>query len=240
MMSDLLYSVENFELYRSGVRLLSIEEFTIHKGDFILCAGPNGAGKTLLVRSLLGFEKTGGTCIKLWGKAVNGSLNQLRDRISYVPQHPENFMLGATVKEDLLFSSTEKLLEEKRLLLDELGIAELLKKPTAVLSGGEKKRVALASALITDPEILFLDEPFTELDYQGIKEMTSLLRALHLQGTSVFLITHDLSKILACASRVIILNSGKIVLDTSPEKLMPEHSSLGVRIPNLPSNECLW
>ena len=239
-MTEELFALENLRLQKTNTTLLQIDAFSIYRNEFIICAGPNGSGKTLLIRTLIGLETASKGSVRCRGKNIRGVLSQMKDRISYVPQHPENFMLGATVKEDLLFSSSEKLLDEGESILRELGVSKMMDKPTAVLSGGELKRVAIASALLTNPEILFLDEPFTELDYDGIKEMSSLLFSLHKRGISIFLITHDLTKILAYANRLIVLNEGKIVLDIPPSSLKAENACLGIRIPNIPIEDCVW
>ena len=109
-----------------------------------------------------------------------------------------------------------------------------------VLSGGEKRRLALASALITRPEMLILDEPFSELDYHGVKELIALLAELHGEGVSILLVTHDLSKILHHATRLMVFDAGRLVFDDSPEALELRHEEFGIRVPRIPLAECSW
>ncbi|MBN2509965.1 MAG: ABC transporter ATP-binding protein [Spirochaetales bacterium] len=239
-MAEDIFRLSGLVLEKDGSRLLDIPDFSVRTGEFIVCTGPNGAGKTMLIRSLLGFEPDVYESVLLRGSRLRKPLSQSKDRVSYVPQHPENYMLGATVLEDILFSSSKDLMARNDNIIKNLGVSHLLDKPTALLSGGEKKRVSLVSALTSEPEILILDEPFTELDYDGVREMSSLLHNIHEKGTCVFLVTHDISKILAYSSRLICLNTGRISLDILPGQVKPHHSALGFRVPDIPVCECVW
>ena len=240
-MAEALYSLRGIRRWTEKEELLlDLGAMEISRGEFIVLSGRNGAGKTLFLRYLLGLESAGEYEVMLRGKKLKGVISQTRDAISYMAQHPENFFLGITVEDDLLFSADSQQSKQKEALLERFGLLHLRDRPAVVLSGGEKRRLALASALITQPEMLILDEPFSELDYEGVKELITLLAELHAQGVTVLLVTHDLSKILHHATRLMVFDAGRLVFDDSPEALELAHERFGIRVPRIPLGECSW
>jgi biotin transport system ATP-binding protein len=100
-----------------------------------------------------------------------------------------------------------------------------------LLSGGEKRRLAIAGILAMQPRIIVFDEPFSSLDYPGVKQVLQQILALHQSGHTIIVTTHDLEKVLAHADRLIFMNNGRIERDGSPQEIVLEAETYGVRVP---------
>lgn len=169
----------------------------IHTREIVTLIGPNGAGKTTLLRCLLGLEAPDyGTIARAPGL-----------RIGYVPQH---FTLPPAMPirvADFLALYAPKPMPESAALAHTLGIATLLTRPMAALSGGELRRVLLMRALLSQPHLLVLDEPTAGVDVAGQGEFYRLIRSLSQQlGIAVLMVSHDLHVVMAATDRVVCLN----------------------------------
>ena len=111
------------------------------------------------------------------------------------------------------------------------GLAGFGERLCAGLSGGEKRRLAVASALVAGPELIVLDEPFNGLDWAGASELLRVLLGLHATGVGIVVVTHDLEKCLAHADRLVVMDAGRVVRDGSPAELWHELPALGLRQP---------
>ncbi|OGP91810.1 MAG: ABC transporter ATP-binding protein [Deltaproteobacteria bacterium RBG_16_54_18] len=216
-----ILSIKDLSFSYDATEVLSAISLTIDKGDYIALAGPNGAGKTTLVRVILGLEEKYKGTIEIFGKDLEG-FSEWR-RIGYLPQDVNVFnpLFPATVKEvvglGLLshksfprkFTRSD---EEKILKALELMDISLLKdKLVGALSGGQQQRVFLSRALVSDPELLILDEPSTALDPKTREQFFSLIEKLNKdKGVTLIIITHDTAHIGQYASKLLYLDK-KIV-----------------------------
>ncbi|MEG2620553.1 MAG: ATP-binding cassette domain-containing protein [Bacilli bacterium] len=212
----------------------------VEKGSWITIAGPNGAGKTTLIKVLSGIIKTHAD-IKIFGKKYN-KLNSLeiRKEIGFVFENPENYFVAETVEDELAFSleniavrksMIKKKLEEISTLLN---IKSLLKCSPLNLSGGEKQKVALASALMLEPRILILDELLSMLDSNEQVEMLEILKKINKEKRiTIISLTNNLDETLY-SDRLIILNDGKIIIDGSFPEIFEEERimrKIGLEVP---------
>ena len=214
-----LIKVENIsKKFPKRKESLSNINFEIYKNDFILIAGSNGSGKTVLMNIIAKLEKPSS------GKITNNSKEfNLNSHIGIIFQDADSQILGETPEEDILFGLKNLNLqkdEREKKLKEVLSFCELENKkhtPARLMSGGEKRRLAIASILALDCDIIILDEPFANLDWKGVKLVTSLLKKLKEENKTIIILTHEIEKILALTNRVVIINNGKLVFDDTTE-----------------------
>ena len=214
-----LIKVENIsKKFPNGKESLNNINFEIYKNDFILIAGSNGSGKTVLMNIIANLEKASS------GKITNNSKEfNLNSHIGIIFQDADSQILGETPEEDILFGLKNLNLkkdEREKKLKEVLSFCELENKkhsPARLMSGGEKRRLAIASILALDCDIIILDEPFANLDWKGVKLVTSLLKKLKEDNKTIIILTHEIEKILALTNRVVIINNGKLVFDDTTE-----------------------
>jgi len=224
--------------FHDGKLVLDNINLSISKDDFAIIAGENGAGKTVLVKHLIGLLKPTSGKIFLHGKSIMDNLLWTRQKIGMVFQNPENQFLGQTVEDDIAFGprnlklTNEEIEARVNKALITTSLSSLRKRSPHTLSGGEKRRLAIAGVLAMKPEIVIFDEPFSHLDYAGIKDLLKQILSLYKQGKTILIITHDLDKVLAHATKLIILNKGKMVLCGPPITIINEVEKYGVRKPN--------
>lgn len=171
--------------------------------------GPNGAGKTTLLRLIHGAARLSGGSLR-WACPMD----QARGRQAFVFQTP--IMLRRSVEDNLIYPlrlrGVPRAQAKKAAAqwADRVGVGALLTRPAAVLSGGEKQKTAIARALITDPDVLFLDEPTTALDGKATREIEALLADAKARGTKLILSTHDMGQAQRIADRVVFLLDGRV------------------------------
>ncbi|WP_026932185.1 anchored repeat-type ABC transporter ATP-binding subunit [Glycomyces tenuis] len=200
-----------------GRPVLDRVDLAVAAGETVGLIGPNGAGKTTLLRAVLGLVKPDGGTV-----AVAGG------RPGYVPQkHEFTWDFPITVHGAVLNARTSgrRLAGPRRAdrdatgaALDRVGLAELAHRPVGELSGGQRQRVLVARALVREPELLLLDEPFTGVDAPTQQLLTELLGRLAAEGTAVLMTTHDLAQARATCSRLCLLNR-TVVADGPPADL---------------------
>ncbi len=187
-------------------------------GSILAVFGPNGAGKTTLLRMLSGERKPDRGAVRLDGRPVSGSDPAWRSRVGLI-SHRTGLYRKLTVGENLAFFATLHGVAGQGAAaaraLDGVGAGELEGKAVEQLSRGQRQRVALARSLVHDPDIVFLDEPFTGLDPGGAEALEAMLRACREAGKIVVLVTHDLRRGVELADRVAVLRRGRKVLDGS-------------------------
>ncbi len=230
--------VENLtHRYADGTVALDDVSLSIAAGEFVVIAGANGSGKTTLLRHLNGLLRPTSGRVRVAGLAVPQHLAEVRRRVGMVFQDADCQIVGETVAEDVAFGPENLKLErgevDRRVAaaLSAAGLAHLAEKRPHLLSGGEKRRLAIAGILAMHPEVVVCDEPFASLDYAGVRQVLSLLVALHRGGRTVVVSTHDLDKVLAHASRLVVLQAGRIVRDAPPAEAASGLEAYGVRTP---------
>lgn len=199
--------------------------FTVHKGEVFAFVGPNGAGKTTTVEILVCLRILSYGEARVLGFDVRDrrGQRQIRKRVGVLPQDFNTFNL-LTVKENLnyyksMYDSgvdTDKLIE----------LVHLSDKKNTLyknLSGGLRKRLAIATALVNNPEVVFLDEPTTGLDPRARRDMWTLIEGLREQGKTVFLTTHYMDEAETLADTVAIISHGKIIAMGTPSELISKH-----------------
>lgn len=209
----------------------------INEGEFIIIAGANGSGKTVFIRHLNGLLTPTKGKVLIDGVSITKNITAARRKIGLIFQDSDSQIVGQTVAEDVAFgpenlnlrlSEVEQAVKEA---LQVAGLEDLSGKDPQTLSGGQKKRLAIAGVLAMKPEILIFDEPFTGLDYPGVVQILTQIVQLHQAGHTILLVTHELEKVLAHADRLTILHQGKVVEDGAPEDVIYRAADYGVRIP---------
>ena len=205
----------------------------------LLIAGRNGSGKTLLMKHLNGLLRPTSGEVLLEGRSIHEDLAETRRRIGLVFQAADSQIVGQTVREDVSFGPSNLRLpqaEIERLTatsMDAVGIEHLTDRPPHLLSGGEKRRLAVAGVLAMDPSIVIFDAPFAALDYPGVRQVLVEILRLHAEGRTLIIITHEVEKILAHTTRVLVLEGGRLVEDGEPLAVIDRLDRYGVRRPIL-------
>ncbi|MGF1470945.1 MAG: energy-coupling factor ABC transporter ATP-binding protein [Rubrobacteraceae bacterium] len=191
---------------------LSVEE-----GEVLGIVGGTGSGKSTLVQHMnLLLEPTGGEVFVDGVGAATLKKSELRRRIGLVFQFPEQSLFAPSVEEDVGFAPRQlglhedQVRERVREVLDLLGIGHLADRSPHSLSGGEKRRVAIAGVLAMEPEVLVLDEPTAGLDPATREELLGVVRDLRHRGTSVVLVSHDLDEVAEIADRICVMAGGEV------------------------------
>jgi energy-coupling factor transport system ATP-binding protein len=220
--------------YPNGVEALKGVPLTIKNGEFVAIMGQNGAGKTTLVKHFNGLLKpTKGRVLIDGVDTTKTSVATLARNVGFVFQNPDNQLFSETVEDEIAFALRNFGFKEnvikKRVTwaLNLLGLTQYRKTSPFMLSGGERKRVALASVLAWNPKILMLDEPTIGQDYQQKEKLRQFILQMKAQRKTVIIVTHDVEFVAECNPRVLLMRDGKIVADgearkvlTSPEVLL--------------------
>ncbi len=213
------------KIYENKVKALDNVTFDVYKGEIFSLLGPNGAGKTTLIKIITGqLEPTSGEVYVLGVSGKEFLRSDVRLRISYVPQ--ENIIWPhLTVEENLyLMGSMYKIPKSDlktriRELLEEFELLEARKRLAKKLSGGMKRKLSIAMALMNDPDILILDEPTAGLDPRARASMLASIEKLKQLGKTILLTTHIVEEAERLADRVGIINAGKIIAIDTPDNM---------------------
>lgn len=219
--------------YPSGVEALKGVSLTIKDGEFVSIMGENGAGKTTLVKHFNGLLKpTKGTVLVNGVDTKKVSVAALARRVGFVFQNPDHQLFSETVEDEVAFAlrnfgfSEEVIKRRVEWALNLLGLSQYRKSSPFMLSGGERKRVALASVLAWDPEILILDEPTIGQDYQQKEILRQFIMQLREQGKTIIIVTHDVEFVAECNPRVILMRDGRIIADGEAKKVLTDPETL--------------
>lgn len=225
MHKEVAIEVESLVKKYGDITAVDDISFTVRKGEVFAFVGPNGAGKTTTVEILVCLRNSTSGQAKVLDFDIRDRKGQqeIRKRVGVLPQDFNTFDL-LTVKENL---SYYKKMYDGGIDIDELiQLVDLKDKANALyknLSGGLKKRLAIATALVNDPEVIFLDEPTTGLDPRARRDMWNLIEGLKEKGKTIFLTTHYMDEAEMLADTVAIISFGKIIAMESPSKLISKH-----------------
>ncbi|MER7311035.1 MULTISPECIES: energy-coupling factor ABC transporter ATP-binding protein [Streptomyces] len=210
--------------YPDGHQALFGVDLTVRRGERVALLGPNGAGKTTLVLHLNGILDAGAGTVRVAGLPVEKrNLAEIRRRVGIVFQDPDDQLFMPTVREDVAFGPASAGLRgaalEERVMaaLKRVGMEEFATRPPHHLSFGQRRRVAVATVLAMEPEILVLDEPSSNLDPASRRELADILRTL---DVTVLMVTHDLPYALELCPRAVILSDGVIAADDHTQELL--------------------
>ncbi len=229
--------VEGLKKYYGDVRAVDGISFTVLKGHVFSLLGPNGAGKTTTVEILEGLRKRDGGRVRVLGEDPENFSNSVKRKLAIVFQETALFD-NLTVMETMRFfqkvyggnSSVERVLKD-------LGLWEKRKALVRHLSGGQRRRLALASVLSHDPELIFLDEPTTGLDPAARRKIWEIILDLKRQGKTIFLTTHYMEEAQFLSDVVCIMDRGKIVEMGAPEEIIKRSGLKSVVKATLHGNE---
>jgi len=205
-----IIQVDNLTVSFGEIPILTSVSFTVNKGDYVGVVGPNGGGKTTLLHALLGLVEPTSGSVKL--HECSAGAHDPTCCIGYVPQHlmSEPFNLPFTVQElvqtGLMKERSRDASQKVEHALKKVGVSHLSKRNIQNLSGGEKQKVFLARALVTNPQILVLDEPLSALDEPSQKEVRTLLSQINKEGTTIVMVSHDLNLIVENVTQVLCID----------------------------------
>ena len=229
---------------RSAVRDMSLE---IRRGEFLGIIGHTGSGKSTLIQHLNGLLKPTEGHIYLNGQDIWADpkkIRQVRFQVGLVFQYPEYQLFEETVYKDVAFGPKnmglpqEEIDRRVRASVRAVGLSdEMLEKSPFALSGGQKRRVAIAGVMAMEPEVLILDEPTAGLDPRGCEDILSLLRAYHARrGSTVVLVSHSMEEIARSTQRIIVLDRGGVRMEGTPAQVFArarELEAVGLDVPQV-------
>lgn len=227
---DLIYNINDVSYsYLPGYPVLTEINLGIHLGEGLVILGANGSGKSTLLKMLCGLIHPNSGHIYAFGQELSEDalrdplfLQDFRQRVGFVFQNSDAQLFSATVRDELAFAPLQAGLTKEEVnkrvedTAELVGIRNLLDRAPYKLSGGEKKKVALACVLTVNPEVLFLDEPTNGLDPRTQFWLVEFLRTLQKAGKTVIMATHDLSIVEELAQRVIIFREDHTIADDGP------------------------
>ncbi|WP_107771427.1 energy-coupling factor ABC transporter ATP-binding protein [Nocardioides sediminis] len=203
--------------YPDGHQALFGVDLHVHEGERVALLGPNGAGKTTLVLHLNGILTAGAGSVSVSGLPVDKQhMAEIRRRVGIVFQDPDDQLFLGSVRQDVAFGPANLGLRgaalDRRVMdaLDRVGMADFADRPPHHLSFGQRRRVAVATVLAMEPEVLVLDEPSSNLDPASRRELADILRSL---DVTVLMVTHDLPYALELCPRSVVLSDGAVVAD---------------------------
>jgi cobalt/nickel transport system ATP-binding protein len=224
--------------YPDGHQALFGVNLHVHQGERVALLGPNGAGKTTLVLHLNGILTAGAGAVSVSGMPVNkDNLMEIRRRVGVVFQDPDDQLFMPSVRADVEFGPANLGLRgaalEARVLaaLDQVGMVDFVDRPPHHLSFGQRRRVAVATVLAMEPEILVLDEPSSNLDPASRRELADIVRSL---DVTVLMVTHDLPYAYELCPRSVVLSDGVVVADGPTRDVLTDDALMSAHRLELP------
>lgn len=213
--------------YASGTEALKDISLSIPEGDFFALLGPNGAGKTTLIGITTGVvTKTSGT-LSVFGVSIDENHSKAKTFVGIVPQEP-NFNIFESPRDVVVNQAgyygipRASALPRAEKLLTDLGIGEKMHRPSMELSGGMKRRLLIARALIHEPKLLILDEPTAGVDVELRRGMWEYLKKINKEGTTILLTTHYLEEAEQLAKHVAVIHKGSIIKEGTVKDLIAQ------------------
>ncbi|MFC7374576.1 metal ABC transporter ATP-binding protein [Brachybacterium sp. GCM10030267] len=224
---DPVVEVQGARVALGGNRVLHDVDLRLDRGELVALLGANGSGKSTLLRAVLGVLPLEAGTVRLFGQSVRKRASH--DRLGYVPQdNPAAGSIPATARETVatgLLGSRSWFLRRRdpriERALEAVGLVDLVDRPITRMSGGQRRRVMIARALVRDPEVLVLDEPFAGIDVGTQDLIAGLFRELSARGTSILVVLHETGALEDQLTRAVVLDHGRVVHD-GPEAQRPE------------------
>lgn len=217
--------------YNSDYQALKGVSLKVEKGEMVSLLGKNGAGKSTLFLHLNGIYEPDEGQVFIDGEELKydkKSLLKFRQKVGIVFQNPDDQIFAPTVEEDVAFGplnlglSMEEVQDRVEEALERVGMSGFEKKAPHHLSGGQKKRVAIAGILAMKPEIMVLDEPTAGLDPQGVTNLTKLLKELNDEGITIIISTHEVDLVPNYARKVFVLVDGQLIAEGTPKEIFAQ------------------
>ena len=213
----------------NGKPVVAGVDIAVHRGEIIGLLGPNGAGKTTTFSMIVGYVRPDGGAITVDGREITSLPMYQRARlgIGYLAQEPSIFR-KLTVEENILaILETLPLTRSERRrrldrLLNELGVTHLARQKAFTLSGGEKRRLEITRALVTNPQFILLDEPFSGIDPITVFECQEIIRDLRARGLGVLLTDHNVRETLEITDRAYIMAEGRVLISGTAHELITD------------------
>ncbi len=224
---------------------LKMVNFMAEEGKIVALLGPNGAGKSTLFLHFNGILRPSSGNVVIDGENVNYNkkeLMKIRQKVGIVFQNPDDQLFAPTVVEDVAFGPMNMGLPKDEVesrvkeALSRVGMEGFEKKPPHHLSGGQKKRVAIAGILAMKPKIMVLDEPTSGLDPKGASQILRLLYQLNTEGMTIVISTHDVDLVPIYASKVYIISEGKIIKQGTASEVFEDVKTIrgaNLRLPRI-------
>ncbi len=213
-----------------GKEVLHNINLKISDGEFIAIMGENGAGKTTLIKHFNGLLKPSRGDVFVDGASTrNSSIAHLSRNVGLVFQNPDHQLFSETVFEEIAFSMRnfgypeETIRKRVNFILETLDLSPYAEASPFMLSGGERKRVALASVLVFDPKHVILDEPTIGQDYQQKDKLRNFIVQMNAQGRTVVIVTHDVEFVVDCKPRIILLSRGSVIADDPYDEILSDN-----------------
>lgn len=226
-MAEPVLKIKNVSRKFSNVLALKNVSLQVSSGEFIVICGRNGSGKSVLMSLIARLDEP-----------TDGEISVPESGVGLVFQNADSQILGETPAEDVSFGLKNQKLPKKEIesrveeTLKATGLYEKRFAPARQMSGGEKRRLAVAGILAMNREIFIFDEPFANLDFPGVQSVCEILKKLKSEKKTVIVLTHELEKILGLADRFIILDKGEIKFSGTPEEgLKLDLNSFGIKNP---------
>jgi biotin transport system ATP-binding protein len=220
--------------YPHGEPVLHGVSLAVQAGALVGLVGANGSGKSTLLSLLAGLHEPATGSIDAFGVVSPGQAKALRATLRLVVQEPDLHILGATVVEDLMLGADprdESARESAVAMAARFGLGERLEDPVQTLSFGQKRKLCLAGTLLAEPRGLLLDEPFSGLDFPGMREMRAILKANRERGVTQVVSAHDLEPFADLADAWVVLDAGRVAASGGHEEVFPCLRAHGVRPP---------
>lgn len=225
--------VENLSLRLENKSILREISFTLDKGETLLIAGRNGSGKSMLLKALKGLEKSKGD-ICLDGEILTKTKDRMRS-FSIVFQDTELQIVGTTLYRDVLFGlenlEMDNIEARANEALKEFGLYKIKDRNPDELSGGEKRKLSIASLMATEPKILLMDEPFANLDWPSSKTLIKAIERLKEKKATIIIVSHEADRILSLTDRTLILKNGEKVWEGASKDSLDELRKNDIYIP---------
>ncbi len=216
----------------------------IPEGKITAVIGHTGSGKSTLIQLINGLEKCDTGRVIVGNEDVSGcNLQKLRFRVGLVFQYPEHQLFEESVERDIAFGphnmglGRAEISKRVKYAISLVGLDEaVLKKSPFELSGGEKRRAAIAGVLAMKPEILILDEPTAGLDPEGVQEMLALIKRLNGEGMTVIFVSHSMDEVAKTADNVVVLNQGRVLMTGGVKEVFSRSDELekaGLDVPQI-------